>query len=169
MKRRAMTLTAALASATFMLAGCGGEKGITEDGVRDHMIDMQVYEGETKTVTPQEFCSIITPQYLDYGETAVERGEAQQNGDAKEDEVYENLTHQQEVLQEMENTVRGNQVEDEEFDALRQDVLDPSKNLIQAYQSVKNEDAPLSDVDTALSEWGEPIQTLVMTCNSMEA
>ena len=71
MKRRAMTLTAALASVTFMLAGCGGEKGITEDGVRDHMIDMQVYEGETKTVTPQEFCSIITPQYLDYGETAV--------------------------------------------------------------------------------------------------
>lgn len=52
---------------------------------------------------------------------------------------------------------------------MRQDVLDPSKNLIQAYQSVKNEDAPLSDVDTALSEWGEPIQTLVMTCNSMEA
>lgn len=91
----------------------------------------------------------------------------EQNGDAKEEEVYENLAHQQEVLQEMENTVRGNQVEDEEFDAIRQDVLDPSENLIQAYQSVKNEDAPLADVDTALSEWSEPIQTLVMTCNSM--
>lgn len=165
-KLRIFGAISATVLSAFALSACGESSNtVTEDSIRENLIAVQEYSGETQDVTASAFCETLTPQYQKYGQVVSERATFESEQDATPEQLYGNLVAQQEIVQSVENTVRGSKVTDNpDLETLRTAALNPSSDLIGAYTSMKSGDIGLSELDSKIGPWETATSNTVLYC-----